>query len=270
MNPNPMREHASIEDMLGAYVLDAVDDHEAEEIRAHLTTCPRCRSEVDALREVASALGTMPAHTPAPAHLWDRIAARLHAPGSAPAARGAPPPDDQVLRQLRQRLQTGGARGPRARRGLAAVAAAAVLVLLGFLAAMGVELAHVENQVNQTRSALATRGMEGAVVAALANPRHTSTTLRAPDGRVLAQVVTLDGRGYFLGSDLTPLAAGRTYQLWGLMGGRPISLGLLGSHPTTVAFTYGSATPSEVMVTVEPAHGVVSPDQTPIARGRPT
>lgn len=80
-------------------------------------------------------------------------------------------------------------------------------------------------------------------------------------------MVSLDGHGYVLATAMTGLPHGQTYQLWGLIGGQPISLGLLGPHPHTVGFSYGSVRPSEILVTVEPAAGVVSPDRSPVATG---
>ena len=46
-----------IEELLGAYALDAVNAEEATAVEVHLTTCPRCRAELDAYREMAAALG---------------------------------------------------------------------------------------------------------------------------------------------------------------------------------------------------------------------
>src|SRR5215212_7547374 len=63
--------HADIEELLGAYALDAVDGDEQEAIEIHLRECPRCRAEVADHREVAALL----AHggQPAPDGIWDRI-----------------------------------------------------------------------------------------------------------------------------------------------------------------------------------------------------
>src|SRR3954449_3338683 len=63
--------HADIEELLGAYALDAVDGDEQEAIEVHLRECPRCRAEVADHREVAALL----AHggQPAPDGIWDRI-----------------------------------------------------------------------------------------------------------------------------------------------------------------------------------------------------
>ena len=41
-------------------------------------------------------------------------------------------------------------------------------------------------------------------------------------------MVLPDGRGYLVQSDLPSLSAKETYQLWGVVGGQPISIGILG------------------------------------------
>ena len=43
--------HDEASDLLGAYALDAVDGNEFTELEEHLETCPRCRAELDSLRE---------------------------------------------------------------------------------------------------------------------------------------------------------------------------------------------------------------------------
>ncbi|MGH9152889.1 MAG: zf-HC2 domain-containing protein, partial [Acidimicrobiales bacterium] len=75
--------HHEIEELLGAYALDAVPPEEAEAVGLHLSGCPRCRAEVAEHRETAAVLAY--AGSPAPPQLWDRIAADLAAEDAAPA-----------------------------------------------------------------------------------------------------------------------------------------------------------------------------------------
>ncbi len=67
--------HEEASELLGAYALDAVDGEELAELEAHLAGCPRCRAELDSLREVAAAMGNSVA--PLPEGLWSSIASRL-------------------------------------------------------------------------------------------------------------------------------------------------------------------------------------------------
>ena len=71
--------HDEIEELLGVYALDALDDDERQEVDDHLLTCPRCRAELAAHREVAALLGNRVGDAPAvaPDELWDRISASL-------------------------------------------------------------------------------------------------------------------------------------------------------------------------------------------------
>ena len=75
--------HHEIEELLGAYALDAVDAEEARVVEEHLLVCPRCRAEVAEHREVAALL-TSGTSEPVPDGVWNRIAADL---GDSPAAR---------------------------------------------------------------------------------------------------------------------------------------------------------------------------------------
>jgi hypothetical protein len=45
-----MREHPEISDLLGPYVMDALDPDEERELEDHLQACPECRGEVRDLR----------------------------------------------------------------------------------------------------------------------------------------------------------------------------------------------------------------------------
>jgi anti-sigma-K factor RskA len=67
--------HRQIQDLLGAYALDAVDPDEGEVVELHLRECPRCRAEVEDHRETAAMLAHVGA--PAPAGVWNKIAAQL-------------------------------------------------------------------------------------------------------------------------------------------------------------------------------------------------
>ena len=83
--------HHDIQELLGAFALDAVDDDERDVIQAHLASCPRCRAEVEGHRETAALL----AHSGerAPEGVWDRIAEALdEAPPVLDLARIAPRP----------------------------------------------------------------------------------------------------------------------------------------------------------------------------------
>ncbi|MET9921964.1 zf-HC2 domain-containing protein [Streptomyces sp. NPDC006435] len=53
-----IKEHDS--ELLGAYVLGALDEQEVRTVDEHMASCQKCRDELDELREMESALGEVP------------------------------------------------------------------------------------------------------------------------------------------------------------------------------------------------------------------
>ena len=149
--------------------------------------------------------------------------------------------------------------------GLVAAAAAVVAVV------MGVQVHHLRGQVSALE---ASPQMSAAVRAAEADPatRRIPLSTTAPSGALTTPatiVLTSSGTGFVMtdaGDGLVPLPAGRTYQLWGVVGGRTVSLGLLGSHPGVVPFSVaGSAAPTAFAITEEVSGGVVHSTNAPVA-----
>ena len=260
-----MITHDESHDLLGAFALDAVEDLEHDEIEAHTRECPRCATELMALREVASALGNCV--EPVPEGLWSIISSRL-----GTGEPDVPPPS---LIQILSRAEMSdndarlAGRAPRSRAGrrylivvtsVAAAAAAAASVL-------GVNLARTSDENTRLQAQIGTNS--SSVVAALEAPGHALLSLRGANHQQLAQFVVLpSGRGYLVSSSLPKLTADHTYQLWGIVGGQAISLGLLGPAPSQAAFTLdGSAVPSRLGVTIEPAGGSVVPTSVMLASG---
>ncbi len=141
--------------------------------------------------------------------------------------------------------------------GAAAVVAAVVL---------GLSWARAEDRITQLQSAA---GGPSPVAQALATPDHRMVTLRTPTQETVGKFVMLpDGRGYLVSSALPTLGTGRTYQLWGIVGGKAISLGLLGAAPHQAAFTLAGAWRAwSLGLTAEPAGGSVTPTLPVLASG---
>ena len=68
--------HDEANELLAALALDAVSDEERTAVEEHVAQCPRCRSELDGLREVAAALGNSVATLPE--GLWPSISKRIY------------------------------------------------------------------------------------------------------------------------------------------------------------------------------------------------
>jgi anti-sigma-K factor RskA len=258
-----MMSHDEASDLLGAYALDAVDGEECTELEAHLETCPRCRAELDSLRDVAAAMGNSVEQPPE--GLWSQIVVRL----PERQADEEPPPMPQLTPEAGSPFRSPAPHGgstPRRRKvatvvGALAVAAAAVAIVLG------IGLVQANNKVSNLQSAQA--APSAAATAALHAPGHKVITLDTDAHAPQAQVVVLpSGQGYLVSSTLPTLNKGRTYQLWAIEGNQPISLGLLGSSPTHAAFTMaGSTRPSHLSITAEPAGGSVFPTGPIVATG---
>lgn len=213
---NDRRSHSDLQELLGAYALDAVDPDEAAEVDDHLRECPRCRAEVAEHRETAALL--VEARIEPPPALWDRLAATLDV---------APPPLD--LGRYAARRESRRARFSKQ----LMAAAAAVAILVGF----GAVAYQQRQEVSDLRTALDDQELAVSALAAFDEPQARQTLLRAGDGSLeLRAVVLPDGVGYLLAERLPDLPSGRTYQLWAIVDGEPISAGVLGPRPDVVTF----------------------------------
>lgn len=250
--------HAEANELLAALALDAVEDDERQAVEDHVAGCPRCQSELDALREVAGALGN--SVEPLPEHLWSSISSRIY--------------DDRdhelpelTLLGAEGMSSTESERPPRPARRvrIALLPLAVAAVIVGVLA---FQLVHANSRASNLQRAL--RASDASeVTAALSAPGHRLVDLNGASNQRLAEFVMLpDGRGYLVSSTMPALASGNTYQLWGIIGGRSISIGLMGRSPGHVTFTVaGPPSPSELAVTVEPSGGTSSPTSQIVAAG---
>ncbi len=280
--------HHELQELLGAYALDAVDPDEAAEIEFHLLTCPRCRAELAEHREVAALLGY--AGAPAPAGVWDRIVAGLEEPPPAlrlsrtplePVGRltQSPPPTGEPDEPGQPRIVSLGNRQdqrpdvlapivPIERRRktvpsrmLVAVATAAAVIIAG----LGVEIGRLQVRRSPTLNPAAIQSI--VYQYAEANPAARRITLMSADStRKVPAVVLPDGTSVFGKGDLATLPKNETYQLWGIVGAQQVSLRVVGDNPDYVTFT----TPPSVTVlamTVEQQGGVIASTKAPVVSG---
>lgn len=243
-------------DLLGPYALDALDQDEGSEVADHLRLCPRCAQEVDEHRETIALLAA--GGGPAPEGVWERIAVDISPDRTLSAKHPAPRPVPQRTRPSRRSKSMWVA---------ALTAAAAVAVVIGLQTARVDQLNH---RVDQLSAAARQAGGFQGLAAALVDPsaRHYTLTSTNRAGQPLGQLIVLpSGASYLVGSRLPELGTDHTYQLWSMVDGRAISVGLLGAHPGTVAFSVDpTVATTAYLVTVEPAGGVVTPTSAPIAQ----
>ena len=248
-----MLGHDEIEALLGAFALDAVDADEREIVEDHLRECPRCRAEVEQHREVAAHLAF--AGSSAPEGLWTRIAAELEPAESEPdLARIYPLRSASPTRSGLYQVLTGAV-------------AAALIAVMGVL---GWQVHTEQTRVRHLAAALVQAGgLNGAVRDASLDPSSAKFALTSADGKVhVDAVMQPDGTGYLVShGSLATLPKGETYQLWGVVGGQRISLGLLGTDPDVVAFRAAGTSVSAMAITAEAAGGAVQPTRPPVATG---
>ena len=215
-------------DLVGAYAVDALDDQEREAYETHLAGCDQCLAELARLRESATVLATSASVAPPP-ELKNRVMAEVRNQ-AAPVV------------PIESRRSRWSSWAP------LAVAALAALVL-GVVA------------VVQTIARNDLSGPSGVVAAAEAaanDPGSIVTDFETDDGVVGQVVLTADGEGFLIPSDLDPLDEARTYQLWVLTPDeQAISAGVLGNDPAPSRFTW-SGEVAGFALTREVAGGVES------------
>lgn len=226
--------HPDVEDLLGAYALDALEPDERDAVELHLRDCPRCRAEVTDFRETAALLAYGGAE--APPGVWEKIQASLEeAPPRLELARVVP-----IDRRLTWRKV------------LLANAAAVVLVA----AIAGVALRNREGSPEPSSQ----------FAAAAVHPDARTVHLAAAGGTGSADIVILDGQAYLVRDSLPPLREDETYQLWGQLGETKVSLGVLGSSPEQLVVA-AAADYEAMAITAEKKPGVVSSSNPAVVAG---
>ncbi len=257
-----MMSHDEAYELLAVAALHAVDPEEQAEVEAHVATCPRCQVEYDSFNAVASALGN--SVEPLPGGLWTNISSQLW---SAPGEKVDPPPllagvmGEKIVSIDESRAR----RGTMVRASFAATsfAAAASIVVLA------ISLIGANNHVNNLQTALQQGANRTVVETALRTPGHQIVNLKSATLQPLAEFVMLpNGTGYLVKAKMPTLVSSQTYQLWAIVNGKPVSIGIMGSKPGHVSFTMASSpAPSELAVSVENAGGAKQPTRPLVATG---
>ena len=269
--------HPQIQELLGAYALDAVEADEAALVAEHIEECPSCRDEVAGHREAAALLAHVGA--PAPAGVWDKIAMELGGAGADDALADEADRAAAEIASLAERRAEGSglrrapdarplgsapaARGWFERRAQAVLLSAAAVVI----AVLGVQLIRTEQRLDRAQEAAAARSLNDAALVASADPDARHVRLKSDDGSRQADAVLLpNGQAYLLVHSLPELSKDQTYQLGAVVGDQKISVGVLGPKPTVTAFHYDDE-PSVLAVTAERAGGVVASEKQAVMVG---
>lgn len=233
-----MLGHPEVQELLGAYALDALEAGEVDAVDLHLRECARCRAEVEEYREAAALLAF--GGVDAPEGVWERIQASLEeAPPKLELARVVPLPAS--------RWQSYGAK----------LAAAAAVVIS--LVALGVTVVRGGGGDDPS-------GLDAEIAASALDPGALQVHLVSGDGKGSADVILLDGKAYLAKHTLPKLADGETYQLWGQRGDTKVSLGVLGNEPGRMELPVG-AEYDALAITAERKPGVVSSSNPAVVAG---
>ncbi|MBL7255099.1 anti-sigma factor [Paractinoplanes lichenicola] len=239
-----------IHTLVGAYVLDAVDDIERASFERHLRECDSCRLEVDEFRETTAQMAHDTWSVPPPwlrDNVMSEISRTRQAPPVIPEAPAAPP-----------------VRGVSRRRWL--VSAAAVVVAAAG-AGSAVYVVQDQRVRDQRQIAEAARVDQARVRQILAAPDVVLNEQPVSSGgRVTVASSRLHNAGVvLLAADAAP--AGRVYQLWTIRGGGdPVNAGVLADGQSAdVVVVEGLPGASDVAVSLEPPGGSAQPTSTPVA-----
>ena len=232
-------DHDRWADSLGAWLLGALPEDEAEGFRAHLAACADCRADAESLRVAVDALPASAPPAPPPPALKGRVMAIVEREASLLEAAGPEADRAAPQRRRRRRRRLPQLAGLNLRPALATALVLLLLVVGGGAALVG-------------REAL---DQDARVVAARVDPEL---------GGARASLEVDGDRARLVGRRLPAPPAGRVYQVWLDRGG-------VAPEPTSALFSTrrdGSASVDvpgslagvrAVMVTDEPAGGSAKP-----------
>jgi anti-sigma-K factor RskA len=265
-----MSDHDEWIGQSAAFALGVLDADERAEFERHLAGCAECRAEVREHRETAAMLAAGAPSVQPPPGLRARVLDQARPVRPIAAAR--PPVATAPPRTAPSRW----------------VAAAAVVLAIAGVSAWLLERGRrieAEAAVATLEDSLSTRtGEIAALDSALAGRDSLLATVLAEDVRTVTLTSSgtapaarlywnpAGGRIVLTAHDLPPASAGRTYQLWGIADGQPLSLGVFDtdvSGRATVEFTVDPSLRFQVgAITDEPTGGSPQPTTTPFLVGQ--
>jgi Anti-sigma-K factor rskA len=267
--PSGSRSDSELDELLGAYALNAVDASERAEIETYVRRSPRAATELSEHLEVAAALGNSIGE--APPRLWEKISLLLPADpttsvSSTRVSQASSGGSVASIEGHRSRQAVARQLQPTWRRAVAPFLVAASVTAIGGL---GAQVMRQDTRISslQQQVAAAERS-DAALQRILAAPQTRIVQLSNDAGQPMAKVaLASDGTGYVFGSTLPPLPSGKTYQLWGVADGTVLSLGVFGTNPETTAFAAAGSW-SQFVFTAESGSGVVASKAAAVAAGK--
>ncbi|WP_033345568.1 anti-sigma factor [Catenuloplanes japonicus] len=222
--------------LVGAYVLDAVDDIERAAFDRHLGTCKACSAEVDELRETTARLADATWSVPPPSLRRD-VLTRIAVTRQSTPRRVAP---------ARRRVPWG-------RRLLAVAAAVALAAGTGAAAYV-----YQDQRLQEQQLALAEAARIQAVLTAPDAKLRTEDVIGG--GHVTVVVSASQDAGVVMLAEGLPPGAAEAYQLWTIRGTTPTPAGVMPAGQGAGTKFITSVRDTDVLaLTIEPASGSAKP-----------
>jgi anti-sigma-K factor RskA len=263
-------------ELLAANVLTALDAEDARALDHHLRSCPECRLEMDQWEETAALLALdVTGLEPSP-QLRERILKSVRAEGSvksnnegaaAISESDVSAGDSRVLafdRSSRNVWASLGSFGAIAATLLLAALVISLLVLWQQNRATHEELTFLSTELQQTKAQL---DHEAAVVQLLISPDAQMTKLAGTNEAPSAHAMLAydkNGHAMLMAKGLPAAPKGKAYQLWYIMGGKPMPGKMLSTDAAGNAILEDQIPAAALSgavfaVTLEPEGGMPSP-----------
>jgi len=209
-----------IEELLPFYALDALNDEEKELVEAYLKEHPEARQQIEEMGSAVSALPyTVPPVDPSP-HSREALMKRVAADQRAAST---------------TRNQPSRLRGLRFENFFSAFSLGAAVIAILWVIVLNGQVTRLRNEISALNNALVAQSNELEQIntkLSQATPSAVITvSLKGTDvqpqaqGQLIADPSSQSAVLVIVG--LTPLEAGKTYQVWLIQGETPVSAGLL-------------------------------------------
>ena len=264
-----------IEDQIYAFVLGILSEDEAARFARQLSTSPELRRRVDEAQVVTWLLAGSPPQLSPSTDLRARLLVAVEAEHQEPVPSLRP----LGIHAVPARDQQSHAQSASWNRWLSA---AAFLLALG-LGSWNIVLhqqitgqqAHIERQQAHIERQQGDLARTQAVLDALGGAERFWTMRgvaeRAPDATSVLAINSAQKQAVLIVRGLPPLPTGKTYQVWVIRNGQPVSVGSFA--PSTADSEQTLVIPSDLSgvtraaITIEPAGGSLSPTGPPVMGG---
>ena len=223
------RTHDELRSLIAPYVLGAVPEDEVAAIRAHIVTCEECMAEAERFAEATASLALLVGdEEELPSGFADKVIAQVRPPAEVSA--------------------------PQPRVWWRNVFAAATVVLLIAVGALGALLLDARSDANDRQA------LTEAVVAAAPGIELNG------DVAERAKLLTGLDQATFVATGIDEAPSGKTYQLWFIEDGTPVSAGTFDPREGIAVLRVPQEfeTGSAAAVTIEPTGGSDQPTTDPI------